>query len=400
MNTNAWNKKACSSREEPVSQPDISRIIERGLAKYRERMVGAVLSAPVSQRVATPEAIRQFAQGLGDLNPLWCEPDYAASTQWGGLLAPPAFLNAVCEGQAILGLPGLIAFFVGARWEWSGAIRAGDSFTVDNELLPLADKTQPGQPVRVFQQGVLRYRDQRGEVAGSCRWDMMRTQAKLGGGKKKESSGEAGPERPQREPYSPEQLAEIYAAIQAEKPRGAQERYWREVAVGDEVAPVVKGPLALSDMVAWAAGIAWHRAALAHGPKLMHLLANPGLAYIDPASGAPEPIAMSHMDPDGARILMGSPLPMDIGFQRVAWFTHPLTNWMGDAGRLLSLEVRLKGFVRFGDTVWLGGRVASKDHVGGQGVADLTLQCTNQRGEEVANGTARVALPESAARPL
>jgi len=383
-----------------VSKPDISQIIERGLAKYRERMVGEVLSAPVCQRVATPEAIRQFAQGLGDLNPLWCDAQYASATGWGGVLAPPAFLNAVCEGQAIVGLPGLIAFFVGARWEWNGVIRAGDSFTVDNELLPLADKTKPGQPVRVFQQGVLRYRDQRGEVAGSCRWDMMRSRVKLGGGKKKKPSGEAAPAVPQREPYSPEKLAEIYEAIRTEKPRGAQPRYWRDVAVGDEVPPVIKGPLSLSDMVAWAAGIAWHRAALAHGPKLMHLLDNPGLAYIDPASGAPEPIAMSHMEPAGARILMGSPLPMDVGFQRVAWFTHPVTNWMGDAGRLVSLEVRLGGFVRFGDIVWLGGRVAAKKHVGGQAVADLELQCTNQRGEEVAAGTARVALPDSAAQPV
>ncbi|MBU1450175.1 MAG: MaoC family dehydratase N-terminal domain-containing protein [Proteobacteria bacterium] len=383
-----------------MSKPDISQIIERGLAKYRERMVGEVLSAPVCQRVATPEAIRQFAQGLGDLNPLWCDAQYASATGWGGVLAPPAFLNAVCEGQAIVGLPGLIAFFVGARWEWNGVIRAGDSFTVDNELLPLADKTKPCHPVRVFQQGVLRYRDQRGEVAGSCRWDMMRSRVKLGGGKKKKPSGEAAPAVPQREPYSPEKLAEIYEAIRTEKPRGAQPRYWRDVAVGDEVPPVIKGPLSLSDMVAWAAGIAWHRAALAHGPKLMHLLDNPGLAYIDPASGAPEPIAMSHMEPAGARILMGSPLPMDVGFQRVAWFTHPVTNWMGDAGRLVSLEVRLGGFVRFGDIVWLGGRVAAKKHVGGQAVADLELQCTNQRGEEVAAGTARVALPDSAAQPV
>ena len=383
-----------------MSQPDISQIIERGLAKYRERLEGAVLPAPLSQRVATPEAIRQFAQGLGDLNPLWCDPAYAAATAWGGLLAPPAFLNAVCEGQAIVGLPGLIAFFVGARWEWNGVIRAGDSFSVDNELLPLADKTSPGQPARVFQQGVLRYRNQRGEVAGSCRWDMMRSQAKLGGGKKPQSSGQAAPAAAQRQPYRAEELAEIYEAIRAEKPRGRQERYWQEVAVGDEVAPVIKGPLSLSDMVAWAAGIAWHRAALAHGPKLLHLLANPGLAYIDPASGAPEPIAMSHFEPAGARILMGSPLPMDIGFQRVAWFSHPVTNWMGDAGRLLSLEVRLKGFVRFGDICRLGGRVAAKERVGGQAVVDLELCCSNQRGEEVASGAARVALPESAPRPL
>lgn len=373
-----------------MSQPEREQIIQRGLAKYRERMEGAVLPAPVAQQVATPEAIRHFAQGLGDLNPLWCDPEYAAAGPWGGLLAPPAFLNAVCEGQAIVGLPGLIATFVGARWEWSGVIRAGDSFTVDNELLPLADKTEPGQPCRVFQQGVLRYRNQQGQVAGSCRWDMMRSQAKLGGGKKRGRPAQA---KRERLPYGPHELAAIYAAVEAEKPRGSQPRYCEDVAPGEDLLPVVKGPLALSDMVAWAMGTAWHRAALAHGPKLKHLRTNPGLSYIDPASGAPEPIAMSHFEPDGARILMGSPLPLDIGFQRVAWFTHPVTNWMGDAGRLVSLEVRLKGFVRFGDTCWLGGRVTGKRGGPERGLVDLELSCTNQRGEEVAAGQAAVALP-------
>ena len=375
----------------------MSHIIERGLAKYRERMEGAVIAAPLSQRVATPENILHFCQGLGDLNPLWCDPAYAEAGEWGGLLAPPAFLNAVCEGQAILGLPGLIATFVGARWEWNGVIRAGDEFSVDNELLPLADKTKPGQPVKVFQQGVLRYRNQRGEVAGSCRWDMMRSQAKLGGGKKEKSSAPAV-EEPR--PYSPERLEEIYAAIRAEKPRGAEDRYWQDVKPGDEVPTVIKGPLSLSDMVAWAAGIAWHRSSLAHGPKLIHLLDNPGLGFIDPTTGTPEPIAMSHMERNGARILMGSPLPMDVGFQRVAWFTHPVTNWMGDAGRLISLEVRLAGFVRFGDTVWLGGKVSGVGRSGDQGVADLELNCTNQRGETVATGAAQVALPGRAAQPV
>ncbi|MED5264991.1 MAG: MaoC family dehydratase N-terminal domain-containing protein [Actinomycetota bacterium] len=41
---------------------------------------------------ATQDAIRQFADGVGDKNPLWRDSDYASKTRWASLLAPPSFL--------------------------------------------------------------------------------------------------------------------------------------------------------------------------------------------------------------------------------------------------------------------------------------------------------------------
>jgi acyl dehydratase len=378
-----------------MEQAELSQLIDKGIAKYREKMAGAVLKTQPSVAMASAGAIRRFADGLGDPNPLWRDAEYAAAGPHRGIIAPPAFLNAVHEGQAIVGLPGLIATFVGARWDWSGVIHRDDAFTVGNALFPLQPKSRPGQAQRILQQGVLSYRNQRGETAGTCRWDMMRSQLKLGGGGSKRPEGTQTSVEPAR--YSEEELAAIYAAIGAENIRGDKPRFWDDVNPGDLVPPVTKGPLSLSDMVAWAAGIAWPRTALAHGPKLKFLRENPGLAYLDPSTGAPEPIAMSHFQIDGARILMGSPLPMDIGFQRVAWFTHPVTNWMGDAGLLKSLEVRLEGFVRFGDTCRLGGEVGSKRVEAGEHLVELRLTCLNQRGEQVAAGMAVAALPKRGA---
>jgi len=48
------------------------------------------------------DAIRHFAMGLGDDNPLWHDRDYAASTKWGGLIAPPTFL---CTATAAASRP-------------------------------------------------------------------------------------------------------------------------------------------------------------------------------------------------------------------------------------------------------------------------------------------------------
>ena len=40
---------------------------------------------------ATRDAIRHFAEGVGDDNPLYLDPSHAAASPYGGLIAPPTF---------------------------------------------------------------------------------------------------------------------------------------------------------------------------------------------------------------------------------------------------------------------------------------------------------------------
>ena len=44
----------------------------------------------VNNEEATRIAILRFAGGIGDPNPLWTDPDHAARSPYGGLVAPPA----------------------------------------------------------------------------------------------------------------------------------------------------------------------------------------------------------------------------------------------------------------------------------------------------------------------
>jgi hypothetical protein len=49
-------------------------------------------------------------------------PAYAASTRWGGIVAPGSFLYAfdrVVSGY-VSGLPGIHAMFAGTDWNWFG----------------------------------------------------------------------------------------------------------------------------------------------------------------------------------------------------------------------------------------------------------------------------------------
>ena len=43
---------------------------------------------------ATRDNIRHYAHGIGDDNPLWCDPDYARGTRYGDVIAPPSFIFA------------------------------------------------------------------------------------------------------------------------------------------------------------------------------------------------------------------------------------------------------------------------------------------------------------------
>jgi hypothetical protein len=44
---------------------------------------------------ATRDNIRHHAHGIGDANPLWCDPEYAAGTVYGAVVAPPSFVFAL-----------------------------------------------------------------------------------------------------------------------------------------------------------------------------------------------------------------------------------------------------------------------------------------------------------------
>jgi acyl dehydratase len=366
-------------------------LIEQGLEKYRRKMLGAVLQPQLANQTATKDAIRHFADGLGDPNPLWRDEDYARKSIHKGILASPLFLNAVSEGQAIVGLPGLIATFVGSEWEWFKLIRIDDHFSVTNQLLDLKELENQESRRRFLQTGVLRYCNQKGDLVGSCKWTQMRTEAKPVHLKPKETQKKDSGKGPHL--YNEQDLAAIYGAIESEEIRGRNPRTYEEVQVGDQLTPLVKGPLSLSDMVAWAIGIGWQRIALAHGMKLSFLRSHPGLSYIDPETGFPEPIANSHFLPSAAKILMGSSLPLDLGFQRVCWVGHAVTNWMSDYGFLKKLEARLKGFVRFGDITWCHGKVVKKERKGPEGLVNVELFCNNQHGDITATGKAVVVLP-------
>jgi acyl dehydratase len=66
---------------------DLKEIIEKGIEKYKRDRVGKINYPPLGNETASKDAIRHFANGLGDPNPLWRDEDYAKNSHYGGLIA-------------------------------------------------------------------------------------------------------------------------------------------------------------------------------------------------------------------------------------------------------------------------------------------------------------------------
>src|SRR6185436_3747271 len=88
---------------------------------------------------ATRDNIRHYAHGIGDDNPLWCDPSYAQGTKYGDVVAPPSFLFAtdrIISGY-VGGLPGVHAMWSGADWKWLKPVRRNDEIKTEAVLKDL-----------------------------------------------------------------------------------------------------------------------------------------------------------------------------------------------------------------------------------------------------------------------
>jgi hypothetical protein len=84
--------------------------------------------------------------------------------------------------------------------------------------------------------------------------------------------------------------------------------------------------------------------------------------------------------------------------QRISWFGHLVTNWMGDDAFLKQLNVYHCRPLFLWDAMWLHGRVVAKDAATSS--VDVELWGDNHRGERISNGKATVVLQNRAGIPF
>jgi acyl dehydratase len=347
--------------------------------------------ASVNNEYATRLAILRFAEGIGDDNPLWTDEGYAARTRHGGLIAPPSFIFC-CLGSVQVGWRGLGGFHGETRLAFHRPIRCGDRITARVFFESFEGPTTSRFAGRRVKDWLRQdYYNQQDELVAEFRVGRFRFE------RTEAQHRSSARELQLPHPWTEAELDEIEADILAEAPRGDTPRFWADVEVGEEMDPITKGPLGLTDEIAFiAAGAAPIPRLAAHGVALRRYRRHPKWAYRDPNTSALEPVYAVHYNDYAAR-LQGAQAAYDVGVQRTCWQIHSLTNWMGDDGVLKSADSQYRTHVYLSDVVRLGGRVVAKEvDADGDHVVRLETWATNQRGQEVMPGTAIIALPVAA----
>jgi acyl dehydratase len=338
---------------------------------------------------ATRDNIRHYAHGIGDDNPLWCDPDYAATTRYGGIVALPTFLFATSRivSGYVGGLPGVHAMWAGADWTWHKPVLRNDEIRTEASLKSLIEHQTRFAGRAIQQVYHVAFFNQTGDkVAEADSWCFRtdRDEAREKGTKYTETRA-----RPQAS-YTDEQLATIYQYYHHEEVRGATPRYWDDVEIGDTLPTMVKGPMTVTGFIAYAQG--WGGLYIrANKLAWQQVRAHPGLG-IKNRFGVPDCPERVHWEEEFA-LMVGAPGAYDYGPERCSWLTHHLTNWMGDDGFLRTAKSQIRRHNPVGDTLFIKGHVMRKFVEDGRHLVEIAQEARNQDDELSASGAGVIELP-------
>ncbi|MFZ2175601.1 MAG: MaoC family dehydratase, partial [Rhodococcus sp. (in: high G+C Gram-positive bacteria)] len=250
----------------------------------------------VNNEEATRIAIAKFTGGIGDINPLWTDGDQASASDYGAPVAPPSFVIG-CFSGIQFGWPGLGAFHNATQAHFYKPVYRGDTITAtcryDGFTGPRPSKFAGKMVTDHF---INSYRNQNDELVARIDWQVVnfeRASAKSRATKPTDKAGK--PELVLPHPWSEEQILEVEEQILREKPRGAVPRYWEDVEVGEQIQTLTKGPIGLTDEVAFIAGGGTPIPRLkAHAAALVDYRAHPAWSFRDPVMGSSEPIYAVH----------------------------------------------------------------------------------------------------------
>ena len=364
--------------------PEVEDISREAIEKARD-MIGMRLRTEQFTRDASLGALINFSNGIGDANPLFRDQEYAAYSKYGSVIGHPcAPYMRHWSGRTRWGLPGVHGFFAGNDWEFFRVLRPGDAVNCVERVLDVQEKQSRYSATLVIQYVETLYTNQRDEllarVVGWCTRHQRRASRERG----------KYADVPRRHHYEPEELEAIDQQVLNETARGGVPRYWEDTQVGEEMEPIVRGPLSLQDVSAFLVGTG---RSSAHGVLLREAMRHPDHFFRNPeAGGGLEYTGIGHLR-DSVAEAVGVPGAYDYGPQRVSWMGTLLTNWMGDDAFLKRLRVECRRFNVYGDTQWCRGKVVRKYLSNEAPLVDLEIRAENQRGEVTAPGYATVMLP-------
>jgi acyl dehydratase len=387
LKSEEWQK----ATEYRITDEDIER--QRGL-------LGFVEAAREREYIqtATVDNIRNFAHGCGNDNPLHCDPEYAAGTRWGSIIAPSMMagvINAPMRGDPIPPqikvlrkslFRGIHVFVSGSTWDFYRPIFPGDTLFSFNgeETCEVKQSEFAGRSLINVRRDVKI--NQRGEVVAVYRILRVLTERKAAATKGKYSN--IAPAT-----YTDEDIAAIDAVYAAEKVQGAAKRDFAGVQAGDSLGKMAKGPLTVTDVICFHSG---GYGFVPYAPTVGRLAYKNRQRiapfYIKNEYGIPDVAQRLHWDGKWAQAI-GNPMAYDYGVMRENYLYHYLTDWAGDDGVVLHVHDEIRKFNYMGDTQMISGEVVGRRQEAGQNLVDVEVRFINQREEETLRASATIALP-------
>ena len=374
-----------------------------------DQYLGKVMDfSPLREPIAAND-IRRWVHAMHYPNLVHFDPDFAAASRWGKLVAPQSFAIATDDGHgaapACVGcIPNSHLLFAGDEWWFYGPrIEPGDM--IRNERIPF-DYTvkETGFGPTAFQRGDNNYYNQHGDQIARQRSTSLRYNAHAGGA----SVNEADFDDPE---WSDEDIAEVekrvFSWVQMLHDLGHKERWWDDVNVGDQLPERVFGPHSLASFATeWRAyivntwgtmdlrkndlealGFTREMAGYENDPDMMKV--NPFLtdgAYYGPSRG--------HLFPRYARRI-GMPRGYGYGASMGSWVTDFLSGWAGEHGMVVHSVANYRGPALTGDITIQTAEVVDKSiDDEGRPLVHVKHLMTNQRGVKMCLGTAEIMLPK------
>jgi hypothetical protein len=323
---------------------------------------------------ATPDAVRHFALGIGDANLRWLG-------QGGMHAVPPSFFYAAGPRINATRCPAADGWqWTHAAWRWHAPLAIGQAIVATSWVEAIDEALLPGGG------GIhtVRHRAEFHAADGAllAEVETRETSCPIGVGYVPPAAG------PPFAPWHLDDLVDIYSVYAAEAPRIAP-RSFDEVAVGDTLPTLAKGPIGASATIAYLQGIG----GLAVADRLAWQAAQARpYEMTDNVAGVPETQDRVHWDGDFAR-LRGLPGASPPSSARSCWLIHQVTDWMGDGAILREADCTIDGLDREGDALLIHGEVVDRFVRDGRHFVRIAQRMLRRDRSVSASGAALVEFP-------
>jgi hypothetical protein len=349
--------------------------------------------------VVSEDSIRHFANGIGQDDPIYCDPDYGRASPWGSVIAPPLYLQAIGMREPVEWTPeqeeemsggdplaGIGQYMIRESWTFYRPVRPGVTMLQRQALHRVeARRSEPDGRISLRVTHYTTHLTADGSVYATTERTFHHADRATHG------PGGTRKEAPLDPPFYDEKaLAEIDACYAAETARGAEPRHLDGVGVGDSAGRIVRGPLTVGDVMGYHMGTGWGGFGVRPTRLAWKARQRMPKLFVPNAQGVPDTVQRCHWEDEWAQSL-GQPLAYDYWAMRSNWATGLVRNWMGDSGWLWKFESRIRRFNHRGDTTWITGTITAVDAE--RQSVDVEIEGINQRGAQTCTAAATILLP-------